>query len=88
MCLKTISNARIENVGKDEPCMVSNMYVDRGSGPLRRQSLFITTKVNNKDQGYAATRAAVTESLRRLGVNFVDLLLVHSPCCTQARINM
>eukprot|EP01049_Picozoa_sp_SAG25_P008483 SAG25_NODE_767_length_5466_cov_4.881871_2_plen_832_part_00 len=47
---------------------------------VRRDQLFITTKVHNKDQGFSSTKAAVHESLERLGISYVDLLLVHSPC--------
>jgi methylglyoxal/glyoxal reductase len=48
----------------------------RESG-LRREEVFITTKVWNNDQGYDSTLRACDESLRRLGN--VDLYLIHWP---------
>lgn len=44
-----------------------------------REELFITTKVWNTDQGYERTLAAFNASLERLGLDYVDLYLVHWP---------
>ena len=44
-----------------------------------REEIFITTKVWNDDQGYDTTLAAYDDSLKRLGVDRVDLYLVHWP---------
>ncbi|MBD8067799.1 aldo/keto reductase [Bacillus sp. PS06] len=44
-----------------------------------REELFITTKVWNSDQGYENTLRAFDESLERLGLDYVDLYLVHWP---------
>ncbi|WP_456275140.1 aldo/keto reductase [Bacillus sp. AK128] len=44
-----------------------------------REELFITTKVWNSDQGYDNTLRAFDESLERLGLDYVDLYLVHWP---------
>ncbi len=44
-----------------------------------RDELFITTKIWNKDQGYERTLQAFEESRRRLGLDTVDLLLIHWP---------
>lgn len=46
---------------------------------IARDELFVTTKVWNSDQGYDATLAAFDASLRRLGLDHVDLFLVHWP---------
>jgi hypothetical protein len=51
-----------------------------GRPGLSRAELFVTTKLNNRDQGYDNAMAAVQESLSRLGLDYIDLLLVHSPC--------
>lgn len=44
-----------------------------------REDLFITTKVWNADQGYENTLRAFDESLERLGLDYVDLYLIHWP---------
>ena len=44
-----------------------------------RDEIFITTKVWNSDQGYEETLAAFDLSRRALGVDVVDLYLVHWP---------
>ncbi|MDG4655678.1 aldo/keto reductase [Ectobacillus antri] len=50
----------------------------RESG-VPREELFITTKVWNSDQGYETTLAAFEVSLQKLGLDYVDLYLVHWP---------
>ncbi len=42
-----------------------------------REELFITTKVWNSDQGYEKTLLAADASLERLGLEYVDLYLIH-----------
>ncbi len=44
-----------------------------------REELFITTKVWNSDQGYDTTLQAFEKSLSKLGLDYVDLYLVHWP---------
>ncbi|MFD2044282.1 aldo/keto reductase [Ornithinibacillus salinisoli] len=44
-----------------------------------REELFITTKLWNSDQGYENTLKAFDESLERLGLDYVDLYLIHWP---------
>jgi len=46
---------------------------------LPREELFITTKVWNTDQGYENTLKAFDESLEKLGLDYVDLYLIHWP---------
>lgn len=46
---------------------------------IPREDLFITTKVWNADQGYETTLRAFDESLERLGLDYVDLYLIHWP---------
>ena len=50
----------------------------RHSG-LARSDLFVTTKVWNDDHGREKTRRACEESLERLGLDYVDLYLIHWP---------
>ncbi|SEU18193.1 aldo/keto reductase [Paenibacillus sp. NFR01] len=44
-----------------------------------REELFITTKVRNPDQGYESTLQAFEVSRRKLGLDYVDLYLIHWP---------
>ncbi|WP_339470395.1 aldo/keto reductase [Pseudomonas capeferrum] len=46
---------------------------------LPRSEIFITTKVWNADQGYEKSLRAIDESLGRLKMDYVDLLLIHWP---------
>lgn len=46
---------------------------------LARDEIFVTTKVWNDDQGTDATRAALDTSLGKLGLDAVDLYLIHWP---------
>lgn len=50
----------------------------RDSG-LPRQEIFVTTKLWNDDQGYESTLRACERSLKELGLEYVDLYLVHWP---------
>ena len=46
---------------------------------IPRAELFITTKVANADQGFQTSQDAVKVSLDKLGLDYVDLFLVHWP---------
>lgn len=50
----------------------------RASG-VPRESIFVTSKVWNDDQGYDNTLRAFERSLERLGLEYLDLYLVHWP---------
>ncbi|MGM1031711.1 MAG: aldo/keto reductase [Bacillota bacterium] len=44
-----------------------------------REELFITSKVWNTEQGYEKTLQAFDDSLNRLGLEYLDLYLIHWP---------
>ncbi len=44
-----------------------------------REELFITTKVWNTDQGYESTLTAFETSMQKLGLDYLDLYLIHWP---------
>lgn len=46
---------------------------------ISREEIFITTKVWNDDQGYDETLRAFDTSMEKLGLDYVDLYLVHWP---------
>ncbi|GGJ32723.1 aldo/keto reductase [Streptomyces brasiliensis] len=46
---------------------------------VAREDLFVTTKLWNGDQGYDATLRAFDESLAKLGLDYLDLYLIHWP---------
>ncbi|OJH41872.1 aldo/keto reductase [Cystobacter ferrugineus] len=50
----------------------------RESG-LPREDVFITTKLWNSDQGYDSALKACERSLKELGLEYVDLYLIHWP---------
>lgn len=43
------------------------------------KKLFVTTKLGNPDQRKGDVRKALNESMKRLGVNYIDLYLMHWP---------
>lgn len=46
---------------------------------LKREELFITSKVWNADLGYESTLSAYETSLSKLGLDYLDLYLIHWP---------
>ncbi|MFI7319771.1 aldo/keto reductase [Streptomyces venezuelae] len=46
---------------------------------VAREDLFVTTKLWNSDQGHDATLRAFDTSLEKLGLDYVDLYLIHWP---------
>jgi methylglyoxal/glyoxal reductase len=50
----------------------------RESG-VPREEIFVTTKLWNDNQGYESALRAYDESLKRLGMDYVDLYLIHWP---------
>ncbi|MEV7194714.1 aldo/keto reductase [Streptomyces sp. NPDC093510] len=46
---------------------------------VAREDLFVTTKLWNADQGYDTTLRAFDTSLEKLGLDYVDLYLIHWP---------
>ncbi|MFJ3160012.1 aldo/keto reductase [Streptomyces kanasensis] len=58
---------------------------ERGTGQaiassgIPREELFVTTKLWNSEQGHDSTLRAFDTSLERLGLDYVDLYLIHWP---------
>ncbi|MGM0899644.1 MAG: aldo/keto reductase [Bacillota bacterium] len=52
---------------------------------IPREELFITTKLWNSNQGYESTLAAFDESMEKLGLDYLDLYLIHWPVPAQGK---
>jgi len=52
---------------------------------IPREEIFVTTKLWNSQQGYDSTLGAFRKSLDRLGLDHVDLYLIHWPVPTEGR---
>jgi 2,5-diketo-D-gluconate reductase A len=50
----------------------------RNSG-LAREEVFVTTKIWKEDHGYDRALDAIDESLSRLEIDYIDMLLIHWP---------
>lgn len=46
---------------------------------IKREELFVTTKVWVSDMGYQNTKKAFEESMNKLGLDYIDLYLIHRP---------
>ena len=46
---------------------------------VRREELFITSKLWNADRGYKNTMASFDVSMKKLGIDYMDLFLIHWP---------
>ncbi len=48
-------------------------------GVVKREELFITTKLWIQDAGYESAKRAFEKSLKKLGLEYIDLYLIHQP---------
>lgn len=46
---------------------------------MRRESLFVTTKIPAEVKTYKEAEACILESMERLDCDFIDLMLIHAP---------
>ncbi|KAF9195888.1 hypothetical protein BGZ50_003149 [Haplosporangium sp. Z 11] len=53
--------------------------VSVGNAIRKRDQIFVTTKLYDDDQGYESALAACELSLEKLGLDYIDLYLIHSP---------
>ncbi|MEY4453145.1 MAG: hypothetical protein RIT51_823 [Actinomycetota bacterium] len=47
---------------------------------LPREDVFVTTKIWNDRHGFENATEAIDESLARLNIEYIDMLLIHWPC--------
>lgn len=57
----------------------ARQYLETG----RREELFVTSKVWNDDHGYDAALRAFDASMEHLGLEYLDLYLIHWPCAAK-----
>ena len=55
------------------------------SSGVPREELFVTTKLATDDQGFQSSQNALAASLERLGLEYVDLYLIHWPAGEQGK---
>lgn len=46
---------------------------------LQREALFITSKIAAENKTYASAAQSIDESLRKTGLDYLDLMIIHSP---------
>ncbi|KAK4167939.1 NADP-dependent oxidoreductase domain-containing protein [Cladorrhinum sp. PSN259] len=51
---------------------------DNASG-IKREDIFYTTKLKDNSQNYDAVKSQIDKSVKRCGLGYVDLFLLHSP---------
>jgi 2,5-diketo-D-gluconate reductase A len=52
---------------------------DDGGVRIAREDIFVTTKLWNADQGYDTALRAFDESMEKMGLEYIDLYLIHWP---------
>jgi diketogulonate reductase-like aldo/keto reductase len=82
-CERSVTEAIRAGYGLIDTAAVCRNEAAVGQGIRRsavaREDLFVTTKLWVQDAGYDATRRAFDDSLERLGLDFLDLYLIHQP---------
>lgn len=64
---------------ENEPAVGRAVADAIAAGDVARDELFITSKVRNEDQGAESASRAFQESLNNLGLDYLDLYMVHWP---------
>ena len=59
------------------------LRVERAAGGIAREDIFITTKLWNSNHRPERVRPAFEASLERLGIDYLDLYLIHTPFAFQ-----
>lgn len=75
---RLIDTARIYENEEDVGRAVKDSGIDRSQ-------IIVTTKLWNSDQGYDSAFEAFNQSLRRLGLEYIDIYLIHWPGSNPAK---
>ena len=46
---------------------------------IKREEIFVVTKLHSGKHGFESAKESLKESLQRLGLEYVDLFLIHTP---------
>ena len=82
-CIKAVTDAIEAGYRHIDTAMIYRNELGVGEAikqsGVPREELFITTKLWNGDRGYERTLEAFDESMERLGLDYLDLYLIHWP---------
>lgn len=82
-CVQTVAAAIQMGYRLIDTAQMYDNETEVGKGVLKsgmdRHALFITTKLYRISSSYEAAKKAIEVSLKRLGTDYVDLLLLHEP---------
>jgi len=59
--------------------IIGEIMADLGSYGLKREDVFLTTKLSTSDQGKGNCRKAILQQVKDLQVTYLDLVLIHFP---------
>jgi 2,5-diketo-D-gluconate reductase A len=83
VCVRCVSDALSAGYRLVDTATIygNEQYVGEGikKSGVNRQELFITTKLWVDDSGYESTKEAFQTSLDKLGLDYLDLYLIHRP---------
>ncbi len=46
---------------------------------ISRENLFVTSKVAAENKSYGSAAASIDESLKKMGLDYIDMMIIHSP---------
>lgn len=67
--------------------IIGKIISDVSSYNLNRSDIFITTKLSPADQGRGKCKQAILDSLERLKLSYIDLVLIHFPGSSRSTPN-
>ncbi|WKD61702.1 putative oxidoreductase [Corynebacterium ciconiae DSM 44920] len=65
---------------KNEEAVGAALRAAIAAGDVDRDEIFVVSKVWNNQQGFEETGEAFNQSLTRLGLDYLDMYMVHWPC--------
>ncbi len=82
-CIETVTTAISQGYRLIDTSHMYENEVEVGKAialsKVPRHELFITTKLEQRSNSYEKAKIAIDKSLQRLGLDYLDLLLIHEP---------